>query len=228
MANIFKKASDRIDDTKEKLDELNQRLKSMKAQAKRVMGASQYLKCSILIHSAATSNTVVGAIPSPFSHSFQITAAQVGMVVGLGVIFKQEITKAIAEGIFKSAAAHLSNRMITVIPGIGGLMSGVMAGVTTEMIGWMIAIQFAKGKNHPTNFDVNPCDTSDRVENEVNGKACPSLEERAQLFINNVKDVNTSRAEYNRLVEEFEEILDDLAVNDPLRDLYDKLTALDL
>ena len=43
-------------------------------------------KCQVAIHSATAAAAAAGAIPIPMSDAIPITAAQIGMVVALGII----------------------------------------------------------------------------------------------------------------------------------------------
>jgi uncharacterized protein (DUF697 family) len=109
---------------------------------------TQALLCHAIIHPVSLGCAVIGLIPIPFADAIPITAAQVAMIIGLGVVFDNKLSKSDAEILAKAALAPISGRLlasgaIKLVPGAGWVISGVIAGVITEILGWTIANDFA-------------------------------------------------------------------------------------
>ena len=221
MANNYKSA------TKEK-----------RAEAARVMNASQQKKCHAVIHTAAAASGAAGIIPIPVADAIPISAAQITMVFGLGKIFDQKITEAVAKGLISTAASTFVGRnLVKFIPVVGwGISAAVAAGVT-EAIGWTIAVDFAKDaknsweKEHNFNdVDAEPEEVKAESESERSkiDKIIDSLDERATLFLSGEKNASTDKAEYEELNQDFEKVLDYIDECHPLRQMYDDLVLLGL
>jgi uncharacterized protein (DUF697 family) len=124
-------------------------LKEEKNKALANLTQYQKLRCHVIIHTAAIASAAVAFIPIPFADAIPITSAQIAMVIGLGKVFNNKITKSDAEILLKTAAAPLVGRALAknalaLIPGIGWTINGVIAGTITEILGWSIASYFAK------------------------------------------------------------------------------------
>lgn len=120
-------------------------LKDKKLEAGNLMTEEHFSKCSIAIHTAAVAAAGAGFIPVPVADAIPISAAQVAMVVALGKIFDQQITDSAAKGIIGAAASTLVGRsLVKLIPVVGWAVSAGVAGIITEIIGWTVAIDFAK------------------------------------------------------------------------------------
>lgn len=229
MAGILNKAKCKVEEAKDTLDQMKGEYKYAIAEAKRVMNKEQYFKCCLAIHSISGLNVAVGMIPFPGVDAIPISAAQVGMVVKLGSIFGKKISDTAAKAAISTAVATLIGRTaVKIIPGVGLVVSGAVAGVVTETIGWIVAVNFAKTTNNIQADEEAFNEKDNEQKNEEQEQSSPSLEERAQSFLSGEKDVNIFRKEYDQLIKDFEEILDSLEGNDPLRKVYDDLTLFDL
>lgn len=137
-------------------EELNDELNKIKKIASEKMTLKQKIYCHATIHAASIANSVVGFIPIPVADAIPITASQISMILALGNIFDNKLTKSDAQIILKAVAAPLTGRALvkgglTLFPGVGWAINGVIAGAITEILGWTIANDFAtKMKNKDT------------------------------------------------------------------------------
>jgi uncharacterized protein (DUF697 family) len=70
------------------------------------------------------------------------------MVLGLGKVFDNKLTKSDAQVLLKTVAAPLAGRALSkaalvFVPGVGWAINGAIAGAITEILGWTIANDFA-------------------------------------------------------------------------------------
>ena len=80
--------------------------------------------------------------------SLRTTISRNLLILTLGKVFNNKITKADAQVILKAAAAPLAGRTLAKIgldfvPGIGWGINAAIAGTVTEILGWAIANDFA-------------------------------------------------------------------------------------
>lgn len=115
------------------------------------MTDSEKKKCHAIIHAATAAAAAIGGglAQLPGSDTVPITAIQVGMVISLGAVFGQEITKTAAASIVGGLASSLVGRglsqfLVGWIPGIGNIINGTTAAGITETLGWTAANQFAE------------------------------------------------------------------------------------
>lgn len=107
-------------------------------------------KCRAIIHSATAATAAIGGFSLiPVADTAPITAIQIGMVISLGAVFGQEITKTAATSIVGGFASSLVGRGISQllvgwIPIAGQIINGTTAAGITETLGWTVANQFAK------------------------------------------------------------------------------------
>lgn len=114
-------------------------------EAHQNMTTEQFAQCQKLIHSAAFSSALAGALPLPFADAIPISIAQVGMVIGLGNVFNEKISESAAKGMISAALATVVGRgLVKLIPGIGLFISAAVASGLTESIGWIIALELAE------------------------------------------------------------------------------------
>ena len=208
-----------IDETKDTIDRFTQERKKAMFEAQNIMSKSQYKKCSFCIHVPSALNTVTGMVPLPVVDAVPISTTQVGMVMSLAAIFGQKITKSTAKGVIQAAAATLVGRTaVKLIPGAGWVVSGAVAGIATETIGWLTAIEFAKKVNHKNNVNEENDSESQAEKEEYNTQQ--TLTERAAPFLSGEKSVKEHKAEYDQLREDFRKAIDLMDEDDPQRDIY--------
>ena len=123
-------------------------LKSKKADTSSNLTSKQGVLCHAIIHSAAIACSAMAFLPIPVADTIPITSAQIAMVIGLGKVFKNKITKSDAQILLRTAAAPLVGRTLAktvfvFVPGIGWVINGAIAGTITEILGWIIANDFA-------------------------------------------------------------------------------------
>ncbi|GHU44759.1 hypothetical protein FACS1894111_12530 [Clostridia bacterium] len=128
-------------------------LKKLKEAALANLTRKQATWCHITIHTAALACSAVAFIPIPVADAIPITSTQVAMVIGLGKVFNNKITKSDAQILLKTVAAPLAGRVIAknvfiFVPGVGWGINAAIAGTITEILGWTIANDFAT-KNKP-------------------------------------------------------------------------------
>ena len=111
----------------------------------------QRTKCHAVIHSASVAAGGAGAAGAqlPVADNAVIVPIQISMIIGLGKIFDLQITKAVASGIIKSAAASFVGRGISQvlfgwIPGAGNAINTATAAGLTEAIGWIAVKEFSE------------------------------------------------------------------------------------
>ena len=77
------------------------------------------------------------------------------MIIGLGAVFGQEITKSAAKSILGGATAAIGGRTVSQflvgwIPGIGNAVNATTAFTITEALGWYVANDFANDVSQST------------------------------------------------------------------------------
>ena len=115
------------------------------------MDSNQKSKCHKIIHTAtaAASAAAAGLAQIPGSDTVPITAIQITMIISLGAVFGQEITKSAAKSILGGAVASIGGRTVSQflvgwIPGLGNAINAATAASITEALGWHVANDFAK------------------------------------------------------------------------------------
>lgn len=113
------------------------------------MTDSQKNKCHGIIHtaSAAAATAGGGLAQLPGSDNAVITPIQVTMVISLGAVFGQDISKSVAISTLASATAAnigraISQFLVGWIPGFGNAINASTAATITETIGWSVARSF--------------------------------------------------------------------------------------
>ena len=123
-------------------------LRNLKAATFANLTTKQAIWCHTIIHTTALSCAAVAFIPIPVADTFPITAAQISMVVSLGVVFGNKLSKSDAQILLKTIAAPVAGRTLAkvglvLIPGVGWTINGAISGAITEILGWTIANDFA-------------------------------------------------------------------------------------
>lgn len=120
-------------------------IEDKRLEAGKLMTKDQILKCNVAIHTATIAAGASGAIPIPVADAVPMSAAQITMVIALGAIFNQKISESTAKGLLGAAASTFAGReIIKLIPIAGWIASAATAVAVTEVIGWTIAVDFAK------------------------------------------------------------------------------------
>ena len=104
---------------------------------KSAMPPDQKQKCHIIIHSASVGSAVVGAA----------TAARITMIISLGKVFDQTISKEAAKELVNNMLAAtvgstVARAALSWIPVVGIAVNLGTAGGVTEYIGWKMAENF--------------------------------------------------------------------------------------
>ena len=234
------KKAERIESAKLKDKELAEeqaRIRSVKnkkrAEAVKLMSPEQLTKCNVAIHIAAGVCGLVGAVPIPLADALPISGAQILMTIRLGKVFDQELTKAAAKGLINSVlASWVGRNLVKLIPVAGWIVSAGVAVLTTEALGWSIAVDVAKSarkqweSEHGYAIDKD-ADTSALDEESIRqNELIQCLVDRAQEFLQGEKNPEDNKDELRSLKGEIENILDEVAPEHPLRDIYDDLCQL--
>lgn len=127
---------------------LKEILQDLKTNALKNLTKKQTIWCHGIIHSAAVACGAIGAVPIPVADAIPITGTQVSMVIGLGKVFDNKITKSDAQVLLKTVAAPLAGRALAkaglvFVPGVGWAVNGAISAMITEILGWTIANDFA-------------------------------------------------------------------------------------
>ncbi len=196
-------------------------------------------QCHAIIHSAAVACGGVGTglAQIPASDSAVITPIQLGMIVALAKVFDLDITEGAAKGLIASAGAGIAGRtasqfLVGWIPGIGNAINTATAAGLTEAIGWMAVQHFYERWTQDKQ--------KGRFEGmkdgyaEASGEYERKLRKQADEFLKQIKDVKRERDEYEKLLSEYEEYIEDLekkcAASElikEMRDIYSDLKDLD-
>lgn len=204
-----------------------------KLQAERLMNNKQVIICNIAIHTASLVSGASGAIPIPVADAVPITASQVTMVIFLGKVFNEKVTKTIAEGLFSAAASTIVGRsLVKLIPIIGWEISAAVAACVTEAIGWTIAVHFAKGaksrweKGHKASEVPSENRTGEENDTGISEEFMATLAARAEEFLSGEKKRSENEDEFSALLSDFEKTLDSLPHSHPLCETYDNLSLI--
>ena len=197
-------------------------------------------KCNAIIHSAsvAAGGVGTGLAQIPLADNAAITPIQIGMIISLGEVFNQHITKAVATSILGGVTASFVGRGISQvlvgwIPGVGNAVNTLTAPGITEAIGWKVAYDFSVNNygDHLSN-EKKANKEDDEISKETLKKEKEELEksiddlhiqERADEFISGRKNKKDNKEEYNQLCVDMEHIMPYLREDHPLQAIYEKL-----
>ena len=125
--------------------------KTGKGKEKKTMTDREKNMCNGIIHtsSAAAAAAASGLAQIPLSDNAVITPIQLAMVVALGRVFGISLDHSAAEAAVASAGAATIGRafsqvVIGWVPGLGNAVNASTAAGLTEIMGWIIANEFAK------------------------------------------------------------------------------------
>ena len=204
------------------------------------LSASEQKMCHGIIHTASVSSGTVGAglAQLPLADNAVITPIQVGMIVSLGKVFDQEITKTVAKGLLTGFIANFVGRGVAQaawgwVPGIGNASNAITAAAITESIGWLCVDHFYKEKYLRGKEIVKETGTgeSDIVNHNNEVKTSNDerylLKKRAKEFINGDKDIVENNTEFNELLDDFTRVCSRIEdQTDELHSLYRELCTL--
>lgn len=192
-------------------------------------------KCNAIIHSAsvAAGGVGTGMAQMPLADNAVITSIQVSMIIALGKVFDQNVSKSAAKAILGGMAASLIGRgvsqvLVGWIPGVGNVVNTATAAGITEAIGWTVVDNFSKNqykdiiKEHPSNEEEKHAESTTTEESQVKD----DLEKRASEFFSGKKNRKDNNKEFNELLNDIENKLYSVPDGDPLYELYDKLIEL--
>lgn len=200
----------------------------------------QMIKCNAIIHGASASAAGIGAglAQLPLADSALITPIQVAMIIALGKVFDQEISKAAATAILGGASAALAGRglsqlLVGWIPFVGNAINTATAAGVTEAVGWIAVDNFSKDA-YKSIISENPLSEEEKKEasQEAERNKKEKLEQReeliarAQVFLSGSKNRKTDKAEYEQLLNDFDKFLIDILPEDPIYDMYNMLSDL--
>lgn len=122
-------------------------------QSKYNLSSKEQKLCHEIIHSASVATATVGAglAQLPLADNAVITPIQVTMIISLGQVFEQKISKTIAKSLLTGFIANfvgrgVSQAVVGWIPGVGNVSNAVTAAAITESIGWLSVDYFYKEK----------------------------------------------------------------------------------
>ncbi len=204
---------------------------------------NQLIACNAIIHSASVSAGGVGAglAQLPLADSALITPIQIGMIIALGKVFKQEISKAAAKAILGGAAAAFAGRGISQllvgwVPVVGNVINTATAAGITEAVGWLAVDNFSKDA-YKDIIAQNPLTEEEQKEKEEKRKSeekspdeikeiKDALKKRAEPFLSGEKSRKEFKEEYKQLLSDIEKLLFDVPVGDEMYEIYNKLADL--
>lgn len=204
----------------------------MSKKKKRTMNEDQMKKCNAIIHGAsvAAGGVGTGMAQIPLADNAVITPIQIGMIIALGKVFDQEISKSAATAILGGMTASFVGRGISQvlvgwIPGVGNAINTATAAGVTEAIGWAVADNFSKNQYEEyTNNDSNKEKETVPDENRrVDESTVNALKQRADEFFSGRKNKKADNDEYKQLLNDFDKVLLNVPDGDPLYEIYDKL-----
>jgi len=196
-------------------------------EAKRIMNEEHFIKCNAIIHTAAAAAGVAGAIPIPMADAIPISTAQITMAMGLGKVFDQSVTEAAAKSLITAATSTIVGRTaVKFIPIVGWGISAAVAITVTEAVGWSLAVDFAKSakKKYDEKYETF-CDGIPQSQN-VTEEGMKNLEKICDEFLNGEKNPSENKSDYDNLMNDIENVLDDIPVDSKLRQKYDQLCLL--
>lgn len=203
------------------------------------ISGDQMKKCNVIIHGAsvAAGGVGTGLAQVPLADNALITPIQIGMIIALGKVFDQDMTKSAASAILGSAAATfvgrgLSQLLVGWIPVVGNVINTATAAGITEAIGWMAVDNFSKGrytsiiKEHASDDNEPTSKSEDKMDTSCEDDQMSIFYKRIEEFVSGEKNKKDNKDEFRKLLNDVEKKLLNVPEGDPLFDLYDKLMDL--
>lgn len=195
-------------------------------------------KCNGIIHTAsvACGGVGTGLAQIPASDNAVIVPIQVTMIVSLGAVFDLNITEGMAKGIIASAGATIAGRTLSQflvgwMPVIGNAINTATAAGVTEAIGWIAVKNFYDRwiEDRNKGRDEGRKDGYVEASREYERK----LRKQADEFLNQIKDIERERDEYEKLLDDYEKYIEELEkkytssdqINE-MKEIYDGLKNL--
>lgn len=151
------------------------------------MNKKEKVQCHAIIHLASGTNGVVGAglAQLPTADSIPIITVQVTMIISLGKVFGEKISKSFAKAMVMGFAAGYAGRTISQItigwfPGYGNIINLSTAATLTEAMGWYVANRFSKGQNAQ--------DVYREIKREKNSTTDNSYNQEQSVYMDNIQD----------------------------------------
>lgn len=175
----------------------------------------QKVKCNTIIHSAsvAAGGVGTGLAQIPLADNAVITPIQIGMIIALGKVFNQDISKTAAKAILGGATASFAGRGISQvlvgwIPGVGNVINTATAAAVTEAIGWMAVDSFSKDE-YKDIIASNPMTAEEMAEKAESEdvKLKEQLKTRVDEFLSGSKNKKDNKDELYQLLGELEKVL---------------------
>lgn len=124
-----------------------------KTKSKYNLSPKEQKLCHGIIHSASGSAAAVGAglAQLPLADNAVITPIQITMIISLGKVFEQNISKTIAQSLLGGFVANFVGRGVAQaaigwVPAIGNVTNAVTAATITESVGWLSVDYFYKAR----------------------------------------------------------------------------------
>jgi uncharacterized protein (DUF697 family) len=199
-------------------------------------------KCNAIIHShaAACGGVGTGMAQIPLADNAVITPIQIAMIIELGAVFKQDITKSVAQSIISGASASLIGRGVSQVlfgwmPGIGNAINTATAAGLTEAIGWLAVDRFSNDKFVSDTLSDRKSDNveehakEETVHKNTTDEEITKLIEAADLYIHGEKILtDDNRPEYNALLAQIEKAMTHLPKDHILWEKYVELNEVSL
>lgn len=204
----------------------------MSKKNKMKISEDQMKKCNAIIHgaSAAAGSAGTGLAQIPLSDNAVITPIQIGMIIALGQVFEQKISKSTATAILSGMTASFVGRGISQIlvgwiPGVGNVINTATAAGVTEAVGWIAVDKFSKNQYiySSQKSEVDGSDTVNEERERVEESKYDEHKQRADDFISGKKNKKINHDEYYQLLNDIEKALNNLPDGTPLKDMYNKL-----
>lgn len=110
------------------------------------MTHDQKLEIAATIHSAAAAGAVASGFSAqiPLADNVVLSGIEIAMVINIGRVLGQEITRGVAWSLVLSQLGTLGGRaasqvLIGWIPGVGNITNAITASAVIEAMGWAIA-----------------------------------------------------------------------------------------
>lgn len=193
----------------------------------------QMNKCNVIIHGAsvAAGGVGTGMAQIPLADNAVITPIQIGMIIALGKVFDQEVSKAAATAILGGMAASFIGRgvsqvLIGWVPFLGNAVNTATAAGITEAIGWTVVDNFSKNQYKSILEEHSVTEEERQSKKTMNVEELHKIEELkewANEFIEGTKNKKDNKDEFYKLLNDLEQALYSVPEESSLHDLYDRL-----